>query len=159
MAAIVTSPPRAELSPGVAHRVKTPSKSALKSPGGGQRRRRPSGSGGRLTFVSTPIIREYYDDTPVKWALHLREDPSATPSAMSQGDLQRELDVRGRGKSHGSLAKRDKARYVEETWRQEIEEELKSYGFPVGLSHSFFFPYRLTLPPFSLFHCSFDDAH
>ena len=135
------SPQRASLrlSPGTAHRVKTPSKSAMKSGGGTRRRRRPSGSGGRLTFVSTPVVREYYDDTPVKWAVHLREDPSATAAAMQPGDLQRELDVRGVGESHGDLGPREKAQFVEETWRQEIEMELSSFGFPVRFRYVCFF--------------------
>ena len=132
--AAVQSPNRPaplRLSPGTAHRIKTPSKSALKS-GGRRQRPRPSGSGGRLTFVSTPVVHEYYDDTPVKWAVHIREDPAATAASMQPTDLQRELDVRGVGKSHGNLTPHDKARFVEETWRQEIEMELSSYGFPVS---------------------------
>ena len=129
MAAV--SPLASRLSPSTAHRVKTPSKSSLKS-GGSRRRRYPSGSGGRLTFVSTPVVREYYDDTPVKWAVHLREDPEASAAALLPSDLQRELDVRGVGESHGDLTTKDKAKFVEETWRQEIEQELSSYGFPVS---------------------------
>jgi hypothetical protein len=92
------------------------------------KRRRFSAS--RLTFVSTPMVREYFGDAPVRWSVDIRENLNVSPSAMESTEIQRELEVREVVEEAKHMSSGEKADKVETLWREELENELISYDFP-----------------------------
>ena len=105
--------------------IKTPMRSAMKGTNS-----KNGFTASRLTFVSTPMVREYFEDAPVCWSVDLRENLKFSPSAMESKELVQELEVRDVDEDPGKMTPREKAVKVETLWREEIEKELTGYDFP-----------------------------
>ena len=117
-------------SPAFNKRIGTPLRSAMK--GKNRKRTKLGWTASRLTFVSTPMVREYFGDAPVRWSVDLRENLNVSPSAMQHTELEQELEVREVEEDTNLMTPREKAAKVDTLWREEIESELMSYDFPVS---------------------------
>ena len=109
----------------------TPIRSAMKAKGRGSRLMSTS----RLTFVSTPMVREYFGDAPANFNTNGRENLNVSPSLMKSTDLSTELQVRELEGLATTMSPREKANKVETLWRGELERELNSYEFPTPTSN------------------------
>ena len=113
--------------------ARTPMRSAMK----GTNRKKLGLTSSRLTFVSTPMVREYFDDAPVSYTADLNQNLKVSPSAMGSTELERELEVRDEiNENTKGMTPNQKAVKVETLWREEIENELRGYDFPVSTKHT-----------------------
>ena len=116
--------------------LRTPMRSAMKK--SKRKNRRPT-TASRLTFVSTPMVREYFGDAPVLFNTDMKENLQVSPSCMRSRELQQELEVREAIDETGEMSPSEKALKVDTLWREELENELQGYDFPVRSDFMIFF--------------------